>query len=689
MANGVKVSSYSLVHQALHGYSDGHQQLALSVKLKPRDQKTLLILSDISAPGSALDGQGYISGYPLTESGFFAIGRTWPALEMPRPGCVWTHTILIDFNDLATMDSLSSLLSLFKRPTELNSYESYSSPVKLAPAPHVELPDAAKDWTRSVIAALYARPKARIIAKREGHEIDEAVLSIWSQQWPRLRRNFRFCTLTATDRSMEGASFDLQVISDSKTNVRNRFLGVVEAESMQNETASWLNDAVIDLMRPDESGLRSFLRRVGPDVAAGREVFTSLCQLHRYLRDSPNNPIFVQRAVALLQTDPLLKQAKSAKAVTANAAMGKLETLDELSFDFLWENLDLVTQDYLRSLAPKLGQIVWQRDPQRLVPLLDGNSSERLVLEQALDTLELSPLIIGLRGATQLLKIALARRPELASEPLFWSYLEHDKEVFATVAEEGLQSTAIPALLEAGRKDSTDIAVQFFGGQAILEALSRAPETELSLMQAWVRAAIADVEAPARFLASGTEIARIVLHSLAQELHPDALPNQYGTDPWLSAWHNSIEPINKSDNVYMHAYFINRALGYNSGSQSELLQLSFGSIHEAAATNNLPEECWRLLESRLPTPIFWFGWDRCKRIREGIADVFVERSLSPACFAKLTCDHALFRQLIIYVAQSQKGRAYLERVRQNLIGEDSHALKVHHQIINEILYGYH
>jgi hypothetical protein len=44
--------AYALkVHQALHGYAEGHRELATSIKLKPRDVKTMLVLSDIA--GSA------------------------------------------------------------------------------------------------------------------------------------------------------------------------------------------------------------------------------------------------------------------------------------------------------------------------------------------------------------------------------------------------------------------------------------------------------------------------------------------------------------------------------------------------------------------------------------------------------------------------------------------------------------
>ena len=86
MAHGLTVVQAPQLHQALHGYADGHRQLALSTTLRPRDQKRLLALSDISGPGAHLSEDGYLTGYPLTESGYFALGRTWPAPEMPRPG---------------------------------------------------------------------------------------------------------------------------------------------------------------------------------------------------------------------------------------------------------------------------------------------------------------------------------------------------------------------------------------------------------------------------------------------------------------------------------------------------------------------------------------------------------------------------------------------------------------------------
>src|ERR1700722_18657090 len=106
-----------VVGQTLHGYSDGHRLIAASaVDVTSRDAKTMLVMSDASGPSTRTSSLGYLTGYPLVESGLYALARTWSAPEMPRPGCVWTHTLLIDFSDLAVLTSMSELLGAFRRP---------------------------------------------------------------------------------------------------------------------------------------------------------------------------------------------------------------------------------------------------------------------------------------------------------------------------------------------------------------------------------------------------------------------------------------------------------------------------------------------------------------------------------------------------------------------------------------------
>jgi hypothetical protein len=83
------------IGQALFGYSEGHRQLASSVSLTSKDVYELSMRSDL-APGASLSGtKSYITGFQLPDTRSYALIKTWAAPEMPRPGCVWSHVLIL------------------------------------------------------------------------------------------------------------------------------------------------------------------------------------------------------------------------------------------------------------------------------------------------------------------------------------------------------------------------------------------------------------------------------------------------------------------------------------------------------------------------------------------------------------------------------------------------------------------
>ena len=107
------------VEQTLHGYKDGHRLLASSVKLDAASARSMLVLSDMLTSVLRAGEQSYVSGYPLRPLGKYVIARTWLATELPRPGCVWTHSLLLDRETLASASSLlPAILSSHRRPSK-------------------------------------------------------------------------------------------------------------------------------------------------------------------------------------------------------------------------------------------------------------------------------------------------------------------------------------------------------------------------------------------------------------------------------------------------------------------------------------------------------------------------------------------------------------------------------------------
>ncbi|MBV1928321.1 MAG: hypothetical protein KUG81_02260, partial [Gammaproteobacteria bacterium] len=95
------------------------------MKLSSSAQSLITKKSDASLPGYGKGSPPYVSGYPVPELSAYALAKTWPAPEMPRPGCVWTHTILIGYSDVARLESIFSLLDVFCRPKEKGTFNSY------------------------------------------------------------------------------------------------------------------------------------------------------------------------------------------------------------------------------------------------------------------------------------------------------------------------------------------------------------------------------------------------------------------------------------------------------------------------------------------------------------------------------------------------------------------------------------
>src|SRR5579863_3201098 len=121
MANALTSGATNLqtttIQQFLHGYSEGHRLLQGSLKLPNDLARLMLRMSDLSGSNVVSGFEQYITGYPLDSVSAYALAMTWYAPEMPRPGCVWTHTLAIPTPMLATISSLISLTNLFKRPT--------------------------------------------------------------------------------------------------------------------------------------------------------------------------------------------------------------------------------------------------------------------------------------------------------------------------------------------------------------------------------------------------------------------------------------------------------------------------------------------------------------------------------------------------------------------------------------------
>lgn len=677
MVNWLNNNNRLLIHQALHGYSDGHRLISASIQLSASDAQSVLILSDSSGGTGRSDNSGYLTGYPLRESGLFALARTWQAPEMSRPGCVWTHTLFVDFSDLANLPSLDSLITLFRRPSQPLSIVQYGKPFlieRVVETKMVEIALKESAWCRQLLTALYEYPMEKIISVSPTFDPEPLLLAIWSQQWPRLRRSFCFCTSTVTDRSNNQLRFDLQILPVSDRGIMGRFPRAISIEEQEPVSAPWMDDAIADLFKSRDSSLRSFLRRVGSEISTGRAAFAELVSFHRLLSDAETKPEAIDSALSMsfaFFPDP----SNVGQLMLANKAVRHAGHLSTVAHDFLLQHLPQLDRETLLAYAETIGEATWVTNPQRFCELLEGNENEVIVGSRTLAALSSEQLIVGLSKCSDFIARILARRPELTAVPLFWEVSAVDDPAFEFLRNnQDLRSQAIVAMLKCGASRLARKAFSAFGNRGVWEELAPAIDHTLAEqrdLRLWIKTSLNDPCGVAEALVEGRFHTKKPLAMIARLSEPDVIPNDFGLDPWVLAMNSAKGSLPPADNIYLMCYLLARALGSRSRNSADLAALAFEDVYLAATKDSFQSDEWGLLDYRLPVKGFWDKGGRSERIRNAVAKLFVERNLSPRIFVNLTKYDPLFAELAQAAMRVWGGRNYLRQLREVLQAGDS------------------
>ncbi|WFU23630.1 hypothetical protein QA649_37405 [Bradyrhizobium sp. CB1717] len=277
-----------ILDQALFGYADGHRQIASSLRLPPKDLYLLSIATDLAGGARLGDDESYLSGLPLPESRRYAVFRTWAAPEMPRPGCVWSHVVLLGQKTTASLAAFSTLLPLFRRPDRSRTDE-YGEP--LGPIDIGSGKAAAVSPIAEIIETYYAGKRVVLPPSGSAADLEEAVLAVWSQQWPRLRATYSFCTAAVKEhRGVDASDYDVQVASP--------------AEPRSGGFADWVAFAASDAAQNRVTPLRRFLWRYGRDISNSRRSYRMLVELFEGWGDADEMPMEAAAEVFESLVDP-------------------------------------------------------------------------------------------------------------------------------------------------------------------------------------------------------------------------------------------------------------------------------------------------------------------------------------------------------------------------------------------------
>lgn len=662
------------LQQALFGYRDGHNLLATSTALAPRVRQFLATITDSSGPENNKGFEGSFTGLPVPETDFYALFRTWPAPEMPRPGCVWSHVILIQLADLARIPALFQLGKLCSRPSVPFDAARYEEPLALDVTKAEESAAVNSDQRRLhyLVRALYEHPEAGVvILDEESASWENAVFRVWAQQWPRLRREFAFSTGSLSDRRIAGIPFDLQIAPISSERLWRRagaptlllnFLAP-PPELFGGPIPPWVDVAEADLRGESDRRFRQFLFDNGSDVEDPRAVFSKLATVCKDV-GATSESAWADLLCAVGVSFPVPTEAVRLKRwlVTLPASLNPSEKLERE-----WSIVSFLLDSQHRAAYPSLdfdfansAVSLWKEKREQTITLLsrlvkrDENPAAISFAEGIASAVDSASLRAIAEGHGELVPLVIRHNPALAFEIDTWKLSGHiQTQVYEPLTKLALSQAdwgrIVGAMFIAATYISVRDAVAMAGPFAMTGAfrwLEHQVVKNILPSQAWRDAlascAVAQISQtkdlqPAQlalcaWCAPSEDVRRILSASREDvqrmaEASPDAVP----------------APLQVSTAFLL----LTLGLRENSEAAANMVLRNFFTVHSALAIGAHSSESWWLISPELPALRWWRDWDRCEKLRQAVHFSLSQRGASKRLreFAKTSDERKIARKV--------------------------------------------
>ncbi len=671
------------VHQLLHGYDGGHKLLASSRELPPAVARKILVQSDLSGSIPPKAFETYLTGYPLKDISAYAFARTWYALEMPRPGCVWTHTLLVEAEDVATLPSLSSLLESFTRP-RVGEYGNFRIPIQ---GMIVDV-DFEKTIFQSdcedLLQLFYGAEQSPVVMGGNEQTVYETLfLELWAQLWPQARLEFTFSTGSLSARKFDSRPFDVQLAPANTAREVVRASGAVLAQlnERSNELEPGIQALVEDFISHGMLGLRQFLAEVA-DASFGRKDTCPAVVVYDLL--SRSSTLAEEDARNLLQVVadkfPEPDQAKTLKKhCFAAVERSHIPQVDR------WIILQLSTQDYGEAFAsPAIGL------SDRITRLINQDSSAAFDLLLNLSDRSLNrigeqialaiiatqsegEILAFLQRNSQFLTTFVKVRPALAAKSEFWTVLEaHSHEILEAVAATkeaatGILNEVFAALFHAQLDREANHFFSLFGPAAIAAVFAHRGPNPMHLRDRWTDALAARTDLVESFLSQVELITPEILAGVSSTYSPARAANSaFPLDNWLAsltAWQSNFA-TRLDSTVEICTFSLALAFRLNGPKAAELCRLSFQTAYAAAANNTMPYSAWSLLESVVPHISWLKDWDRCERMHRALIQRFGNNEWPLEILFRILYNSDTLHDFAKTTSNLSNGRRLLEKIAE-------------------------
>ncbi len=650
-----------IVHQLLHGYSQGHTLLASSVKLtSTKDADMIMTLSDWSEYKSPSgDDSSYITAYPLSDSDYYAIAKTWYADEMERPGCVWTHTLLFNLHDLANNTDVRLLLNHFKRPIR-GEYDTYSKNLIIEDNNILVTPlwKPSSEFSILFVGDIYKELLDKQVVNYRVKEsslfYQEFIMSIIRHVPPLMLKDLSFCSGSSQIRKINGNPMNLQFLSsthDKKAHVPKKDLDSVWVDIISQSIING-NEEIPTLLSIYTEDIRTIdnLRAIisvfqiveklplnNKDVSIFREF---LNVVHKGFPKSCDGVLLKTR---LMSKGTSLAFCDERAFIYEMGTTEHFSSFDYSSFDYNERAKELYNKDYIQYF-------------DLLCDLINNSSS---LNDYGTSIITSSVEFISVKNIEYLVNerwnifMSLASIDNKILNNEYWIFTNdnHFKDALRLLDRVNLDKFDYWHLLfDKALSLNICLSKNMIGrlkfanadiGLKLLNFIQLNPNA--NICQLFINEIITD-----NLMLSWLEKQNIINKATAKILMSFVSPlSNKVKERGSSIWRPFYDLINSNMDLDYYVYLF--TLSYNWKNDITAFNYhvaSFYPIHKAIANNILADNLLYGVEKFTKPLAFWNEWDKCKKLRNGLVDRMIDERYTEDILYNLTPDSDLNQKLI-------------------------------------------
>lgn len=635
------------LHQMLHGYKLGHNYIQGSTVLpSTHDMDKIATLSDWSEYVGVDNMRDYITAYPLDESPYYVVAKTWYANTMRRPGCVWTHSLLIQKDDLNKIIDFNNLLPLFVAPvTNDDSFDNYSTPlafVEDAKESEPKLSQLGENKVAEVYEHLIYNTPTFILSEFTSHQNQELLLTLLNYIPIEILKNKSICSGSAAPRVYDNIYLSFQFVTHDGNAVQ--YLSNKPAEPWSQLVGLSVNNNRPQLARL----IKHYQNELGDNVEKLKGFLSVIVLINRTCKDEKEKQQILMEIIEILaNTFPAQEEGNIFKYAVFQPSLMR-DFGGEKNFLYTISTVDVksFTEEQI-DYKKRLHELTTDEFLELLKQLYTSGNLNEWGLQTVNDVaLYISYAeIAGLRNTDKsFFQTIISSSAELLNQ-IVWSdfskeelqsilaifsdkdtvyAFKHWRELFRTMLD---HEVTIAQELVRMVFSHDELCVGEY-----LDYLNRnehQPQLSISKETEYYPEALLTWLSNTSFI--NHDVAYVFVNSI-DEISP--LVKKRGSEIWMPLYNL----LNEKDPIQYFVFMYRLSFQWQDKEALAYMKKAFYPIHKLLAVDKLDYNLWYKIEPYTEHLFFIFNWDKCKKVRKMVVRRLKETGRSKSDLVNYTPD---------------------------------------------------